>query len=324
MVRVKLPYGGVTADQLELLGSIADRYSRGWAHLTTRQNVQFHFVQLERVPGPAARAGRGRAHHPRGVRRHRPQRDGLPPGRRLPLRGARHQPLGRGHLPPLPASPLRPAAAPQVQDQLLGLRHRLRPGHVQRRRRGRRRPPPTRTGRWSRASGSSWPAASAPTRTRPRRWRSSPPARTCCRRIEAILRTFDHFGNRDNKLRARLKWVVDQLGIDELRRRVLRERQLLLASSTWPGGIPAIVEELGDAPAGMATGADPTPVGTPVTFRVDTPPGPVPPLGVRQRRDRRGQGHGVGHRLRQARRHHVRPVPGRWPPSCGTSASTCG
>ena len=50
MVRIKLPYGAVTPEQLELLGSIADRYSRGWGHLTTRQNVQFHFVQLERVP----------------------------------------------------------------------------------------------------------------------------------------------------------------------------------------------------------------------------------------------------------------------------------
>jgi sulfite reductase beta subunit-like hemoprotein len=86
--------------------------------------------------------------------------------------------------------------------------------------------------------------------------------------IEAILRTFDHFGNRYNKLRARLKWVVDELGIDELRRRVLRERQLLLASSSWPGGIPAIVDELGDAPAGMATTVDPTPVGVPVDFRL--------------------------------------------------------
>ena len=98
-------------------------------------------------PGPAAGAGRGRPDHPRGLRRHRPQRHGLPPGRRLPLRGARHQPLGRGHLPSLPAPPVRPAPAPQVQDQLLGLRHRLRPGHVQRRGRGRRRPAPRRTAR---------------------------------------------------------------------------------------------------------------------------------------------------------------------------------
>ena len=61
----------------------------------------------------------------------------MPPRRRLPLRGARHQPLGRGDLPPPPAQPLLPAPSPQVQDQLLGLRHRLRPGHVQRRRRHR-------------------------------------------------------------------------------------------------------------------------------------------------------------------------------------------
>ena len=36
--------------------------------------------------------------------------------------------------------------------------------------------------------------------------------------IEAMLRVFDQTGNRDNKLRARMKWVVDTLGIDELQR----------------------------------------------------------------------------------------------------------
>src|SRR6266581_4419928 len=50
MVRVKVPHGRVEPDQLEMLGSIAETYSRGWAHLTTRQNVQFHFVQLEQTP----------------------------------------------------------------------------------------------------------------------------------------------------------------------------------------------------------------------------------------------------------------------------------
>ena len=50
MVRVKAPYGSVTPEQLDMFGYIADEYSRGWGHLTTRQNVQFHFVQLERVP----------------------------------------------------------------------------------------------------------------------------------------------------------------------------------------------------------------------------------------------------------------------------------
>src|SRR6187431_1674022 len=50
MVRVKVPYGALQPDQLEMMGYIADTYSRGWGHITTRQNLQFHFVQLERIP----------------------------------------------------------------------------------------------------------------------------------------------------------------------------------------------------------------------------------------------------------------------------------
>jgi sulfite reductase beta subunit-like hemoprotein len=79
--------------------------------------------------------------------------------------------------------------------------------------------------------------------------------------IEAVLRLFDQTGNRDNKLRARLKWVVDQLGIDEVRRRVLKMRHTLPASSSWPGGIPPIVQAAGDSPAGAATSGEITAVG---------------------------------------------------------------
>ena len=95
----------------------------------------------------------------------------------------------------------------------------------------RRRPARSPTAPSSPASGCSSPAASAPTRTRPRPSRSSPPARSCCATIEACLRVFDHHGNRDNKLRARMKWLVDTMGIDELRRRIFKERKFLLASS---------------------------------------------------------------------------------------------
>ncbi len=64
MVRVKAPYGAITAQQLDRMADIAERYSRGWGHLTTRQNVQFHYVQLEQVPDVDARPRLGRAHHP--------------------------------------------------------------------------------------------------------------------------------------------------------------------------------------------------------------------------------------------------------------------
>src|SRR5919204_5052476 len=50
MVRVKVPYGSLTPEQLDQLGYLAETYSRGWGHITTRQNIQFHFVQLEQVP----------------------------------------------------------------------------------------------------------------------------------------------------------------------------------------------------------------------------------------------------------------------------------
>src|ERR1700716_4595959 len=46
MVRVKVPHGRLIPEQLEAFAYIAETYSRGWGHLTTRQNVQFHFVEL--------------------------------------------------------------------------------------------------------------------------------------------------------------------------------------------------------------------------------------------------------------------------------------
>lgn len=54
MLRVKVPQGLLTAAQLEALADVAERYSRGFGHITTRQNVQFHFVRLHDVE-PAMR-----------------------------------------------------------------------------------------------------------------------------------------------------------------------------------------------------------------------------------------------------------------------------
>lgn len=50
MVRVKIPAGILNARQLRTLARIADTFSTGRGHVTTRENCQFHFVQLEDVP----------------------------------------------------------------------------------------------------------------------------------------------------------------------------------------------------------------------------------------------------------------------------------
>ncbi len=50
MIRTKIPGGLATAEQFERLAAIADKYAAGRGHLTTRQNLQYHFVPLARVP----------------------------------------------------------------------------------------------------------------------------------------------------------------------------------------------------------------------------------------------------------------------------------
>src|SRR5574341_2143820 len=54
MLRVKVPQGVLEGAQLQALADVAERHSRGFGHVTTRQNVQFHFMKLHDVE-PALR-----------------------------------------------------------------------------------------------------------------------------------------------------------------------------------------------------------------------------------------------------------------------------
>jgi sulfite reductase (ferredoxin) len=47
MQRIKIPYGRVTADQLDALSEVAEEYSDRILHVTTRQDIQLHFVHIE-------------------------------------------------------------------------------------------------------------------------------------------------------------------------------------------------------------------------------------------------------------------------------------
>ncbi|MCH9002901.1 MAG: nitrite/sulfite reductase, partial [Planctomycetes bacterium] len=50
MMRIKIPFGGVNPEQLEVLAEIAEEYSDGIVHITTRQDVQLHFIHIEDTP----------------------------------------------------------------------------------------------------------------------------------------------------------------------------------------------------------------------------------------------------------------------------------
>ena len=267
MVRVKAPYGSINAAQLQMLGTVAERYSRGWGHLTTRQNVQFHFVQLEQVPellrdlasvrlttreacGDTVRNVAGC--HLAGACPyevldvspwaeatfrhflHHPYAQRLPRKFKINFSGCATD-CGQAMFNDVGVV----AASCQLPDGTTESGFRVFIGG---------------------GLGANPHAAQAIETFTARE--------DLLATLEAVLRTFDHYGNRDNKLRARLKWVVDELGADELRRRVLRERAALVASSSWPGGIPALVAAQGDAPAGIDSSTTPTPVGVAVTLRV--------------------------------------------------------
>src|SRR5438105_8861808 len=267
MVRVKVPYGSLQPEQLEMLGHIGEAYSRGWGHITTRQNIQFHFVQLEQVP----EAMRDLASV--GLTTREACGDTVRNVQGCHLAGAC----------PFEVLDISPWAEATY-------RHFLRHPYAQRLPRkfkinfsgcmtdcgqamfndvgviavNRPREDGTLEAGFrvfvAGGLGANPHAAQALEEFTPRE--------ELLPTIEACLRTFDHYGNRDNKLRARMKWLLDTMGVDELRERILKERKLLIASTTWAQGIPDLVLDQGDAPAGVSTAVDPTPVGVPVTLRL--------------------------------------------------------
>ncbi len=270
MLRVKVPWGGLLPDQLDLMAGVADRYSRGWGHITTRQNVQFHYVQLERVPelmrllgtvGLTSREACGdtvrnvQGCHLAGACPY--EALDITPWAEATYRHFVRNPLSQ-RLPRKFKINFSGCATDcgQAMFNDIGVVavNRPRPDGA------------TEAGfRVFLAGGlgaNPHPAfALEPFTAR----------EDLLPTLEATLRTFDHDGNRDNKLRARMKWLVDTLGQDELRRRILKERSLLVAAAGWPGGIPATVAEAGDLPAGLAAGAVATPVGRPAAGHAGVP-----------------------------------------------------
>jgi sulfite reductase (ferredoxin) len=50
MIRIKLPFGKVTSEQLTRISKVSDKYSTGRLHITTRQDIQIHYVSLDKTP----------------------------------------------------------------------------------------------------------------------------------------------------------------------------------------------------------------------------------------------------------------------------------
>ena len=50
MERIKLPWGGMTPDQMDVCADLAEEYSDSICHITTRQDIQLHYIHIENCP----------------------------------------------------------------------------------------------------------------------------------------------------------------------------------------------------------------------------------------------------------------------------------
>lgn len=267
MVRVKVPYGSMTPSQFEMIADLVERYSRGWAHITTRQNLQFHYVQLDQIPdvmqhlaavGLTTREACGdtvrnvQGCHLAGACPHEhlditPWAEAAyqhfvrnPLGQRLPRKFKINFSGCETDCGQAMFNDAGVIATTRTRDDgtvEAGFRVFIAGG----------------------LGTTPFPAMALEEFT---------PKEELLPTLEAILRTFEQTGNRDNKLRARMKWVVENLGFEEVQRRILNTRKFLLASSSYPGGLPTEVRVNGDAPAGIGAGAIVTEIGqgTPVSI----------------------------------------------------------
>jgi len=228
MIRTKVPGGRLTSDQMRQLARVADEFGGGKAHLTTRQNVQYHFVPLPRVADLLSMLADARlttreacyntvrnvtACPLAGIHPEEPF-DVQPYARRVAfafLHKELTDSMPRKFKIAFAGCP-EDCIATAVND--VGLRAMIRDG--------------VKGFRMTVAGGL------GPLPTESKVLHEFVPADDLVRRIEAVLRVFNVYGNRKNKNKARLKFVMRERGFEWLRDTIEEQYQEILRN----GGIP--------------------------------------------------------------------------------------
>jgi sulfite reductase (NADPH) hemoprotein beta-component len=243
MVRAKIPGGIVTPAQLEALADVADQYAHGKGHVTTRQNMQFHFVAekeaddaLRRLAESGITTKEACGHSVRnwtccpfaGVAQGEPfdptpYMEGL--ARHL-LRGPLSSTLPRKFKPSVGGCCGTDCSQAFIND--LGLLARVQDGEP----------------------GFKVIAGGGLSTLR----RSAlvveefVPATAIAEVADAILRVFHRIGNRNNKAKARLKWAIDKIGPEAF----LAEYRAELAKIRAEGGVTLVLPPQPTPPARRA------------------------------------------------------------------------
>lgn len=259
MLRIAIPYGTLSSAQLRKLAHVARAYDRGYGHFTTRQNIQFHWIKLDKLPDAMAELASVGMHgmqtsgnnvrnittdqwagvapdeieDPRVwaelIRQHvtlHPEFSFMPRKFKIAVGAASHD-----------------RAALRIHDLALRL-HRNDAGE---------------TGFEVMVGGGLGRTPYLATTIKPFLRK-----RDVLSYIEAVLRTYNQFGRRDNLWKARIKILVHELGAEAFAREVDTEWQSLKdgALALAPAAVAAIAgrfvyphyEELDDAPAELIEG----------------------------------------------------------------------
>ena len=255
MIRTKVPGGLLTAGQMRKLAWIADSYAGSKGHITTRQNMQFHFVPLKDVPdllhalADVRLTTREACYNTvrnvtacplAGLHPDEPF-DVQPYARRLAfafLHKELTDNLPRKFKVAFSGCP-DDCMATAIND--VGLRAVIRDGE--------------RGFRMTVAGGL------GPLPTEARLLHEFIPAESVVRHVEAVVRVFNRHGNRNNKNKARLKFVMRERGFEWLRDAIAEEYQNILID----GGIP-MPEEVPEGFGGFQP--QPPPRGTGATLAI--------------------------------------------------------
>ena len=232
MQRIKMPFGGLNPDQMDVLADLAEEYSDGICHVTTRQDIQLHFVHLEDTPSLMRRLAAV------GVTTHEACGNAVRNVTACPLSGACHdevfdvtpyaraaaqymlghpdfQDFGRKFKVSFSGCASHPCALATIHD--MGLIAAIR----------------TANGKESRGFTLYVGGGLGAVPYQAKLVAEFLPVEELLPTAQAIGRVFGRLGEKKNRARARIKFLVDKLGLEEFRRLVREERKVLPEDPRW-------------------------------------------------------------------------------------------
>jgi sulfite reductase (ferredoxin) len=257
MQRIKIPFGSVTPDQLDTLAELAEDYSDGILHITTRQDFQLHFVSIDDTPDLMRRLGAV------GITTREACGNSVRNVTACPLAGVCHtesfdvtpyataisyfllghpdaQDFGRKFK--IAFSGCKQEACGLITFHDLGFIAQTRAENGE-----------TRRGFEFYVGGGLGAVPHQATL-----FEAFLPEEEMLPMAQAVCRVFARLGEKKNRARARLKFLVSSLGIDEFRRLVLEERAKLPAEPRWTDLVSALKEGK-PAPGGFLVAASDKP-----------------------------------------------------------------